>query len=82
MANSVAPDQILLSVASDLGLHCLQKPIISVPIIRVIRVSKFQGPVVQSVVSLTSSLRVISFSFEQLGPVCLSWDTSFIALDT
>ena len=27
MANSVNPDQMLHSVASDLGLHCLQKPV-------------------------------------------------------
>ena len=29
MANSVDPDQMPHSVASDLGLHCLQKPICS-----------------------------------------------------
>ena len=27
MANSVGPDQTLHSAASDLGLHCLQRPI-------------------------------------------------------
>ena len=27
MANSVDPDQMPHSVASDLGLHCLQRPI-------------------------------------------------------
>ena len=27
MANSVDPDQMLHSAASDLGLHCLQRPI-------------------------------------------------------
>ena len=27
MANSVDPDQMLQNVASDLGLHCLQRPI-------------------------------------------------------
>ena len=27
MANSVDPDQMPQSVASDLGLHCLQRPI-------------------------------------------------------
>ena len=26
MANSVSPDQMPHSVASDLGLHCLQRP--------------------------------------------------------
>ena len=26
MANSVDPDQMLHSAASDLGLHCLQRP--------------------------------------------------------
>ena len=29
MANSVDPDQKLQSAASDLGLHCLQRPICS-----------------------------------------------------
>ena len=37
MANSVDPDQ-KHSVASDLGLHCLQS--LSVPILRVIMVSR------------------------------------------
>ena len=32
MANSVDPDQTPRSTASDLGLHCLQRPILSVPI--------------------------------------------------
>ena len=27
MANSIDPDQMLHSAASDLGLHCLQRPI-------------------------------------------------------
>ena len=27
MANSVDPDQMLYSAASDLGLHCLQRPV-------------------------------------------------------
>ena len=27
-ANSVDPDQLLRSVASDLGLHCLPRPIL------------------------------------------------------
>ena len=35
MANCVDPDQMLQSVASDLGLYCLQRP---VPILRVIMV--------------------------------------------
>ena len=43
MANSADPDQTPQNAASDQGLHCLLK---------------LQGPVVQSVVSLTSSLRV------------------------
>ena len=34
MANSVNPDQVLHSVASNLGLHCLQRPICA-PILRV-----------------------------------------------
>ena len=38
MANSVDPDQMLHSVASDLGLHCLQR--LSVPILRVDMVNK------------------------------------------
>ena len=36
MANSVDPDQMLHSAASDLGLHCLERP--TVPILRVITV--------------------------------------------
>ena len=36
MANSVDPDQTPLFAASDLGLHCLQKPL---PILRVITVN-------------------------------------------
>ena len=36
MANSVDPDQRPQSVASDLGLHCLQRS--TVPILRVITV--------------------------------------------
>ena len=40
MANSGDPDQILHSVAIDLGLHCLQRPIsLSVPILRVIMIN-------------------------------------------
>ena len=30
MANSVDPDQMPHSVASDLGLHCLQRPICTI----------------------------------------------------
>ena len=30
MANSADPDQMLCTVVSDLGLHCLQRPILSV----------------------------------------------------
>ena len=46
-ANSANPDQMPQKAVSDQNLHCL-------PLI--------QGPVVQSVVSLTSSLRVISLT--------------------
>ena len=35
MANSVDPDQRPHSVASELGLHCLQRLYISVPILKV-----------------------------------------------
>ena len=37
MANSVDPDQMPHSAASDLGLHCLQRPV-CVLILRVIMV--------------------------------------------
>ena len=37
MANSVDPDQMPCYVASDLGRHCLQRPICS--ILRIIKVS-------------------------------------------
>ena len=47
LANFVDSDQILQNAASDQGLHCL-------PVI--------QGPIVQSVISLTSLLRVISLT--------------------
>ena len=30
MANSVDPDQMLHSAASDLGLHCLLRPVIQI----------------------------------------------------
>ena len=40
MVNSVDPDQTLHSVPSDLGPHCLKG--LSVPILMVIMVSKFQ----------------------------------------
>ena len=50
-------------MVSDLSLHCSD---LSVPILRVMVVfvllTSIQGPVVQSVVSLTSSLRVISLT--------------------
>ena len=36
MANSIGPGQMPHSVASDLGLHCLQS--LSVPILRVIMI--------------------------------------------
>ena len=39
MANSVDPDQMPHSAASDLGLHCLQR--LSVPILRVFTVSQY-----------------------------------------
>ena len=39
MTKSVDPDQMPQNVASDLGLHCLHRPI-SVQILRVIMVSK------------------------------------------
>ena len=47
IANSVHPDQMPHSVASNLDLHCLPNTLL-----------KSQGPVVQSIVSLTSSLVV------------------------
>ena len=57
MTNSVDPDQMLHSVASDLGLHCLKRHICLNTVIMI-----HQGPVVQSVVSLKNSLRVISLT--------------------
>ena len=38
MAKSVDPDKMLLFVASDLGLHCLQRPICP-NVFRVIRIA-------------------------------------------
>ena len=50
IGKSADADQMLPSVAYDWVLHCLHLK------------KKQQGPVVQSVVSLTSSLRVISLT--------------------
>ena len=57
VANSIDPDEMLYSSVSDLGLHCLlwQPWWLSQMCIDL-------GPAVQSVVSLTSSLRVISLT--------------------
>ena len=76
VANSVGPDEIPHSVASHLGLHCLLRPVCPNAYGKFhictlttllfnscyITLIKMQGPVVQSVVSLTSSLRVISLT--------------------
>ena len=61
MANSVDPAQMLHYTASDLGLHCLLRPVCPNAKSRygTLSYNKALGPVVQSVVSLTSSLRVI-----------------------
>ena len=69
-ANSGDPDQTPCSAASDLGLQCLPITLLGVSrlqwVYRRNTVQKYlrinQGPVVQSVVSLTSSLRVISLT--------------------
>ena len=52
MSGSVEPDLTPRSVAPDLGLHSLLRLVYP----------NAQGPVVQSVVRLTSSLRVISLT--------------------
>ena len=48
MANGIDPDQMLHSVASDLGLHCLQS--LSVPIPRIITVPKIETGLCQYIV--------------------------------
>ena len=53
--NSVDPDQ---TPRADLGLHCLSTFLLW----DAKHKREYQGPVVQSVVSLTSSLRVISLT--------------------
>ena len=55
---------MLHDAASDLSLHCLLRPVCPNTKSRYCTLSynKAQGPVVQSVVSLTSSLRVISLT--------------------
>ena len=65
MADSVDPDQMLHFAASDQDLHYLLQPVCSnTKAYYSILISQrnVQGPVVQSVVSLTSSLRVISLT--------------------
>ena len=47
MANSVDPDQMLHSAASDLGLHSLQK--LSFPILRIITVFLKDFPVILNI---------------------------------
>ena len=63
MANSVDPDQMQHSVASHLGLYCLQRPISPNTHgyygTQQMTENISLGPVVQSLVSLMSSLRVI-----------------------
>ena len=63
MANSEDPDQFLIHKPTNLNPHCLQRQDISGVHYNIgLDKSRYQGPVVQSVVSLTRSLRVISLT--------------------
>ena len=57
MVNNVHPNQALQNMASDLGLHWLKGVSVYIHVFRVYTV-KCQGPVVQSIIRLTSSLVV------------------------
>ena len=58
MANIVDPDEMQHTAASHLVLHCLLRPVCPNTYSKY-GSSRYLGPVVQSIVSLTSLLRVI-----------------------
>ena len=77
-ANSVDPDQMPHSVASDLGLHCLQKPIcpstysyygIILPFLRIFKVGR---PVSSLHTFIASCKRVTIFTFSIGTPQLLT----------